>query len=97
MPFFQSLLNSLAILPIAFKSILILGSVPSCLHFCNNGSASFTKSTNILILSGLVFKEDKENYNTGIRELEKFVNFFYDKDGFPFTRSSDDLINLLKY
>ena len=29
-----------------------------------------------LILSGIIFKEYKENYNFGIKELEKFINIF---------------------
>ncbi len=50
-----------------------------------------------LILSGIIFKEYKENYNFGIKILEKFINSFFDDDGFPLTRSPDDLIFLTKY
>ena len=50
-----------------------------------------------LILSGLVFKEYKENYDNGIKDLEKFVKTHFDNDGFPLSRSPDDLIFLTKY
>ena len=50
-----------------------------------------------LILSGLVFKEYIDNYNTGIKELEKLVKNFFDNDGFPLTRNPSDLIFFSKY
>ena len=51
----------------------------------------------ILILSGLVFKEYEENYEYGIKELEKLVDIFFDDYGFPLTRSPSDLLNFTKY
>ena len=50
-----------------------------------------------LILSGAIFKEYEDNYNNGIRELQKFVKSFYDEDGFPLTRSFNDLIFFTKH
>ena len=50
-----------------------------------------------LILSGIVFKDYENNYNTGIKELEKFVKSYFDEDGYPLTRSSNDLIFFTKY
>ncbi len=50
-----------------------------------------------LILSGIIFKEYEENYNIGIKALEKFVNSYFDDDGFPLTRSPNDLIFFTKY
>ena len=50
-----------------------------------------------LILSGIVFKEYKSNYEEGIRELEKFVKHYFDSDGFPFTRNPNDLIFFTQY
>ena len=50
-----------------------------------------------LTLSGIIFKEYEENYKNGIKELEKFVKYYFDNDGFPLTRSSNDLICLAKY
>ena len=45
-----------------------------------------------LLLSGLVFKEYLDNYNVGIKELEKLVKTYFDDDGFPLTRNPSDLI-----
>ena len=50
-----------------------------------------------LILSGLVFKEYKENFKIGIKELEKFVKYNFDTDGFPLSRNPNELIYLSKY
>ena len=50
-----------------------------------------------LILSGIVFKEYKSNYEVGIIELEKFVKHYFDSDGFPFTRNPNDLIFFTQY
>ena len=50
-----------------------------------------------LILSGIIFKDYEENYNFGIKALEKFVNSYFDDDGFPLTRSPNDLIFFTKY
>ena len=50
-----------------------------------------------LLLSGIIFKEYKENYNLALKELEKFTKSYFDNDGFPLTRSANDLIYFLKY
>jgi Uncharacterized protein conserved in bacteria len=50
-----------------------------------------------LLLSGLVFKEYINNFNTGIKELEKLVKNYFDNDGFPLTRNPSDLIFFSKY
>ena len=50
-----------------------------------------------LTLSGLVFKEYVDNFNIGIKELEKLVKDYFDDDGFPFTRNPSDLIFFTKY
>ncbi len=50
-----------------------------------------------LLLSGLVFKEYINNFNIGIKELEKLVKNYFDKDGFPLTRNPSDLIFFSKY
>ena len=50
-----------------------------------------------LLLSGLVFKEYKENYSVALKELEKLVKDFFDEDGFPLTRNPTDLIFFSKY
>ena len=50
-----------------------------------------------IILSGLVFKEYTENYHQSIKELEKLVNFFFDKEGFPINKNPNDLIKFSKF
>ena len=50
-----------------------------------------------LILSGIVFKEYKENLDIGLKELEKFVKYNFDDDGFPLSRNPNDLIYFTKY
>ncbi len=50
-----------------------------------------------LILSGLAFKEYEENFKIGIKELEKFVKYNFDTDGFPLSRNPSELIFLSKY
>ena len=50
-----------------------------------------------LLLSGLVFKEYVNNFNIGIKELEKLTKDYFDDDGFPLTRNPSDLIFFTKY
>ncbi len=50
-----------------------------------------------IILTGLVFKEYEENFNTGIKELESLVKVFFDDDGFPLSRNPNDLVYFTKY
>ncbi len=61
---------------------------------------NLTKKIEILtaiILTGLVFKEYKENFNIGIKELESLVKNFFDKEGFPLSRNPDELVFCSKY
>ena len=60
----------------------------------------FSKKIEILtaiILTGLVFKEYKENFDIGIKELESLVKNFFDHDGFPLSRNPSDLVFFFKY
>ena len=50
-----------------------------------------------IILSGLVFKEYYNNYSYGLKELKKIINNFFDKDGFPVNRNSENLVLFLQY
>ena len=50
-----------------------------------------------IILSGLVFKEYFNNYNFGLRELKKIIDSFFDKNGFPKNKNSENLIIFLQY
>ena len=49
-----------------------------------------------IILTGLVFKEYEENFNVGIKELEKQLKIFY-KNGFPLSRNPNDLFFFAKH
>ena len=48
-------------------------------------------------LSGIVFKEYEENFRFGIKELDKFINNYFDEDGFPLSRNPNDLIHFARY
>ena len=50
-----------------------------------------------IILSGLVFKEYYNNYSYGLKELKKIINNFFDKNGFPVNRNSENLVLFLQY
>lgn len=50
-----------------------------------------------IILTGLVFKEYEENFNSGIKELESLIKDFFDNDGFPLSRNPNDLVFFSKY
>ena len=61
---------------------------------------NYSKKLEILValtLSGLVFKEYIDNYNVGIKELEKLVKNYFDEDGFPLSRNPSDLVFFSKY
>ena len=85
-----------------FKKSFFQSIILQCNHLKNN--LKFEKNPNkkievitALILSGIVFKEYEDNYNVGIKELEKFVKSYFDKDGFTLSRSANDLIFFTKY
>ncbi len=50
-----------------------------------------------IILSGLIFKENNSNYKSGIKELEKFIKIYFDKNGFPKSRNPEETLICLKY
>ena len=85
-----------------FKKSFFQNIILQCNHLKNN--LKFEKNPNkkievitALILSGIVFKEYEDNYNISIKELEKFVKSYFDKDGFTLSRSANDLIFFTKY
>ncbi len=60
----------------------------------------FSKKVEILtaiILTGLVFKEYKENFHIAIKELKILIHTFFDTDGFPLSRNPSDLLFFSKY
>ncbi|OUX54613.1 MAG: hypothetical protein CBE47_00185 [Pelagibacteraceae bacterium TMED287] len=50
-----------------------------------------------ILLTGLVFKDYSENYDFGIKELEKIIEIFFDNEGFPLNKNPNDLIKFSKY
>ena len=85
-----------------FKKIFFQNIIIQCNHIKKNFKFEKDPSKKLevltaLILSGLVFKECQDNFNIGIKELEKFVKSHFDKDGFTLSRSPNDLIFFTKY
>ena len=50
-----------------------------------------------ILLSGLVFKEYKENFEFGAKEINKIIENFFDNNGFPLTRNTEDLLRFIKF
>ena len=50
-----------------------------------------------IILSGIIFKENDLNYKIGIKELEKIINIYFDKSGFPKSRNPEEVFICIKY
>ena len=85
-----------------FKKIFFQNIIIQCNHIKKNFKFEKDPSKKLevltaLILSGLVFKECQDNFNIGIKELEKFVKSHFDEDGFTLSRSPNDLIFFTKY
>ena len=85
-----------------FKKNLFENIISQCNHLkrnikFENDPLKRIEVLTALTLSGITFKEYQENFNVGVKELEKFVKHYFDDDGFPFTRSPNDLINFTKY
>ncbi len=85
-----------------FKKKVFQNIIYQCNHLKKNikyerDSVKRIQVLTALILSGIVFKEYKSNYEIGIKELEKFVKYYFDSEGFPFTRNPNDLIYLTQY
>ena len=50
-----------------------------------------------IILSGLVFKENESSYKSGVKELEKIIKIYFDKNGFPKSKNPEEVFISLKY
>ena len=71
-----------------FKNNLFQNIIFQCNHLkrnikFENDPLKKIQTLTALILSGIVFKEYEDNYNLGIKRLEKFVSSNFDDDGFP--------------
>jgi len=51
----------------------------------------------VIILSGLVFRDYYSNYKTGLKELKKLIESFFDKNGFPKNRNFENLVTFVQY
>ena len=50
-----------------------------------------------IILSGMIFKENEQNYKIGIKELEKIIKNYFDNAGFPKSRNPEEVFICIKY
>ena len=50
-----------------------------------------------IILSGIIFKENSLNYKLGVKELEKIIKNYFDKNGFPKSRNPEEVFICIKY
>ncbi len=50
-----------------------------------------------IILSGMIFKENSLNYKVGVKELEKIIKNYFDKDGFPKSKNPEEVFICIKY
>ena len=85
-----------------FKKNFFQTIICQCNHIKNNlnyekSPQKKIKMLTAIILSGIAFKEYNQNYNAGVKDLEKFVKNYFDKDGFPLTRNPNDLVFFTKY
>ena len=54
-------------------------------------------SISLLVLSGLVFKEYYVYYKIGLKELKKFIEDYFDENGFPKNRNFENLLTFVQY
>ena len=50
-----------------------------------------------IILSGIIFKENEQNYIKGTKELEKIIKNYFDENGFPKSRNPEEVFISLQY
>ena len=85
-----------------FKNNFFQNIVTQCNHLKKNikFEKDLIKKVETIValsMSGIVFKEYEENFRLGIKELDKFINNYFDEDGFPLSRNPNDLIHFTKY
>jgi uncharacterized heparinase superfamily protein len=80
-----------------FQSIIVqINHLKKNIRFENNKIKKL-EIISAVLLSGLVFKEYKENLEIGMNELQKLIADYYDEDGAPKNRNINDLITSAKY
>ncbi len=55
------------------------------------------ESITAILLTGLVFKDYIDNFNSANKELEKLINNNFDEEGFPLDRNPSNLLKFSKY
>ena len=79
------------------QSIIIqINHLKKNVKFQNNDSKKIEVISAIL-LSGLVFKEYSDNFDSALKELKKLIENFFDTEGFPINKNPADLIKFSKY
>ena len=85
-----------------YKEKFLLSLVKQSNFLVKNLKNMFNDSNKIvccaaIILTGMIFKENNLNFKIGIKELEKIVKNYFDDDGFPKSRSAEEVFTSLKY
>ena len=85
-----------------YKEKFLLSLVKQSNFLVKNLKNMFNDSNKIIccaaiILTGMIFKENNLNFKIGIKELEKIVKNYFDDDGFPKSRSTEEVFTSLKY
>jgi len=86
----------------AYKTKFFLSLIKQSNFLVKNLKNLFYDSNKIIccaaiILSGMIFKENDLNYKIGIKELEKTIKNYFDKNGFPKTRNPEEVFICIKY
>jgi uncharacterized heparinase superfamily protein len=86
----------------AYKTKFFLSLIKQSNFLVKNLKNLFYDSNKIIccaaiILSGMIFKENYLNYKIGIKELEKTIKNYFDKNGFPKTRNPEEVFICIKY
>ena len=86
----------------AYKEKFFLSLIKQSNFLVKNLKNLFYDSNKIIccaaiILSGMIFKENDSNYKIGIKELEKIIKNYFDKNGFPRSRNPEEVFICIKY
>ena len=85
-----------------YKEMFFLSLVKQSNFLLKNLNNLFYGQTRIIccaaiILSGMIFKENDLNFKLGIKELEKTIKNYFDKNGFPKSRNPEEVFICIKY
>ena len=85
-----------------YKERFYISLIKQSNFLLKNINSLFYNSTKIIccsaiILSGIMFKENQQNYKIGIRELEKTIKNYFDENGFPKSRNPEEVFICIRY